>query len=39
MRAAHELNGPNFAHAIMTTEELLAALPQARRINPPTFSG
>src|SRR5258706_7385348 len=27
MRAAHELNGPTFAHAILTTEELLAALP------------
>jgi len=26
MRAAHELNGPNFAHAIVTTDELLAAL-------------
>ncbi len=27
MRAAHELNGPTFAHAILTTEELLALLP------------
>ena len=27
MRAAHELNGPTFAHAILTTEELIAALP------------
>ena len=27
MHAAHELNGPTFAHAILTTEELLAALP------------
>jgi pimeloyl-ACP methyl ester carboxylesterase len=27
MRAAHELNGPTFAHAILTTKELLAALP------------
>jgi nicotinamidase-related amidase len=27
MHAAHELNGPTFAHAIVTTEELLAALP------------
>jgi len=26
MRAAHELNGPNFAHAILTTKELLGAL-------------
>ncbi len=29
MRAAHELNGPTFAHAILTTEELIAALPRA----------
>jgi nicotinamidase-related amidase len=27
MHAAHELNGPNFAHAILTTGELLALLP------------
>ena len=27
MRAAHELNGPTFAHAIVTTAELVAALP------------
>jgi nicotinamidase-related amidase len=27
MHAAHELNGPNFAHAILTTAELIAALP------------
>ena len=26
MRAAHELNGPNFAHAILTTAELVASL-------------
>jgi len=26
MHAAHEINGPTFAHAIMTTEEVLAAL-------------
>jgi hypothetical protein len=26
MRAAHELNGPNFAHAILTTNELMDAL-------------
>lgn len=26
MRAAHELNGPTFAHAIVTTAELVAAL-------------
>ncbi len=28
MHAAHELNGPTFAHAILTTAELVAALPQ-----------
>lgn len=28
MRAAHELNGPTFAHAILTTAELVAALPR-----------
>jgi nicotinamidase-related amidase len=27
MYAAHELNGPNFAHAILTTAELIALLP------------
>jgi nicotinamidase-related amidase len=27
MRAAHELNGPTYAHAILTTDELVAALP------------
>jgi nicotinamidase-related amidase len=27
MRAAHELNGPTFAHAILTTAELVATLP------------
>jgi nicotinamidase-related amidase len=26
MHAAHELNGPAFAHAILTTAELIAAL-------------
>jgi nicotinamidase-related amidase len=30
MYAAHELNGPTFAHAILTTSELVAALPQDR---------
>ena len=25
-RAAHELNGPTFAHAILTTKELVSAL-------------
>jgi nicotinamidase-related amidase len=28
MHAAHELNGPTFAHAIVTTDELLQALPK-----------
>ena len=26
MHAAHELNGPTFAHAILTTDELIPAL-------------
>jgi hypothetical protein len=26
MRSAHELNGPTFAHAILTARELMAAL-------------
>lgn len=29
MHAAHALNGPTFAHAILTTTELVAALPHA----------
>lgn len=29
MHAAHELSGPTFAHAILTTAELIAALPKA----------
>jgi hypothetical protein len=29
MHAAHELNGPTFAHSILTTSEVIAALPQA----------
>ena len=28
--AANELNGPNFARAILTTEELMARQPQGR---------
>ena len=31
MHAAHELNGPTFAHAIKTTAEVIAALPAATR--------
>jgi nicotinamidase-related amidase len=27
MRAAHAINGPHYAHAILTTEEVVAALP------------
>ena len=30
MQAAQEVNGPRFAHAILTTKELLALLPAAR---------
>jgi nicotinamidase-related amidase len=29
MHAAHELNGPTYAHKILTTAELIAALPRA----------
>jgi len=29
MHAAHELNGPTFAHAIVTTRDLIVALPEA----------
>jgi nicotinamidase-related amidase len=31
MHAAHEVNGPRFAHAILTTGELLALLPANAR--------
>ncbi len=31
IHAAHGLNGPTFAHAILTTSDLLAALPSAAR--------
>jgi hypothetical protein len=27
MHSAHEINGPTFAHAILTTDELIAQLP------------
>lgn len=30
MHAGHELNGPTYAHAILSTVEVLAALPQGR---------
>ncbi|MET8248117.1 hypothetical protein ABZV31_29165 [Streptomyces sp. NPDC005202] len=30
MHAAHELNGPTFAHAIVTTAELVTAFNEAR---------
>lgn len=30
MRCAHEVNGPTYAHAIITTAELVAALPAVR---------
>lgn len=29
MRAAHEINGPTYAHAILTTSELCAARPKS----------
>lgn len=29
MHAAHDINGPTFAHAILTTSDLLAALPKS----------
>ena len=32
MHAAHELNGPTFAHAIMTTAEVIVALPKSAAI-------
>lgn len=32
MRAAHELNGPTYAHAILTTSELVAALGQRQPV-------
>ena len=35
MHAAHELNGPTFAHAILTTDELLAALPKSSSVAVP----
>ena len=31
MHAAHDLNGPTYAHAIRTTDEVIAALPKAER--------
>jgi len=34
MHAAHELNGPTFAHAIVTTSELLASLRQVVPVAP-----
>jgi nicotinamidase-related amidase len=34
MRAAHELNGPTFAHGILTTAQLVAALADATGAQP-----
>jgi hypothetical protein len=34
MDAAHELNGPTYAHAILTTAELIAALPKSYTTEP-----
>jgi hypothetical protein len=31
MHAAHELNGPTYAHSIPTTEEVITTLPKASR--------
>jgi hypothetical protein len=31
MHAAHEVNGPTFAHAILTTDALIQQLPAAGR--------
>jgi nicotinamidase-related amidase len=31
MHSAHEVNGPQFAHAILTTKELLLLLPAEQR--------
>jgi hypothetical protein len=31
MHAAHDLNGPTFAHSILTATEVIAALPTASR--------
>jgi nicotinamidase-related amidase len=36
MHAAHELNGPTFAHAIVTTDELIDAFPKAGSTTMPT---
>jgi hypothetical protein len=33
--AAHELNGPTFAHAILATADVIAALPSSAAINAP----
>jgi len=35
MHAAHELNGPTYAHSIQTTAEVIAALPAAPRSKEP----
>jgi hypothetical protein len=29
MRAAHDINGPTFAHAILTTDAVIASLAKA----------
>jgi nicotinamidase-related amidase len=31
MHAAHDLNGPTYAHSILTTTKVMAALPTASR--------
>jgi nicotinamidase-related amidase len=39
MYAAHELNGPTFAHEILTTAELVAALPRGTNRRSPALDG
>jgi len=38
MHAAHEINGPTFAHAIVTTSEIIAALSKAGNSGTPAIS-
>ncbi|MDQ7251068.1 isochorismatase family cysteine hydrolase [Dongia sedimenti] len=38
MHAAHELNGPTFAHAIRTTAEVVAALPAPQPVSTPQLN-
>lgn len=38
MRAAHELNGPSFAHAILSTAEVVAALPRRTTVDEAVYA-